>query len=284
MMVTVVVPTHRRPDLLARALDTVGAQTLRPAEVLVVDDAVDPATKDVVDAAAQRWRLPLVYLPHAGGTGASSSRNAGAAAAGGDVLAFLDDDDRWSPCYLEEAAAALHGGADSVVTWIQVFHGDRAGEGFEIPSGLCAADVLARNPGVTGSNLLVRREVFAALGGFDERLWVSNDKDFLIRLLDAGYRYGVVRRRFVDQCLHARPRLTSGPARRARGLQRFYAKYEARLSPADRRYLRFQLQRVLRRSARRRSDRLRHTLRMLGLLGPAELGQVVAAVRMRVRS
>jgi len=281
--VSVVVPTHRRPALLRAALDSVLAQTRAPDEVVVVDDAGDAATAAVVAEAASAAPLPvrLVHLP--GGTGASASRNAGARAATGEVLAFLDDDDTWAPTYLAAALrCAQSEGVPVVFTGIQIRLPSGRRRIQRMPPGLTAAVVLVRNPGMTGSSLVLRRAAFERVGGFDETLPVSNDKDLLVRLLDAGLPYGVVTEPLVRRAPHDADRLTRPSRRRAEGLAAFRAKYAGRLTRGQRRYLDYRIERVLLATATSPAQAVRHAARMAALLGPLQLDDLRAALARRL--
>ncbi len=265
MTVSVVIPTCGRSSLLLEALASVAGQTLPADEVCVVDDGGDPSLPPRLDALG----LPLRYLSCGPGRGASAARNLGAHAARGELLAFLDDDDCWEPRYLERAVASLRAaGSDAVVTWIERFSAQGSWPGRTVSPGLRAHDVLAVNPGVTGSNLVIRRCTLLVLGGYDEALPVSNDKDLLVRLLDAEFTYAVVRERLVRKRMHTGPRIATPGARRAEGLRAYRAKYESRLSPTDRRHLAADLAAVERRTAPTFPARLLATLRTLALLGP----------------
>jgi glycosyltransferase involved in cell wall biosynthesis len=202
--------------------------------------------------------------------GASRSRNVGAARARGDVLAFLDDDDRWAPAYLGRATAAI---ADDrvgfVVTWLAADRDGRITPHRSPARGLTAADAVVHNPGVTGSNLVVRRELFEAVGGFDPELWVSNDKDLLVRLLDHGAAYELVEDRLVLKRLHAGDRLSNATDRRRDGLERYLAKHDHRLTAAQRRELHARLVELRRLRARGTPRRAALAVRELALLGPA---------------
>lgn len=282
--VTCVIPTHGRPGLLRHALESVAGQTRAPDEVIVVDDTCSRETEHASRELAERSGLPIRYLAHPGGRGASSSRNAGARAARGDVLAFLDDDDRWAPRYLEAAVDTMVRTARPMVfTWLRVDSDDRPARLVRLPSGLTAADVLARNPGVTGSNIFLRREAFTAVGGFDEALWVSNDKDFLVRALDAELPYAVVPEGLVHKVVHPGERLTALTPRRVEGLRRYYAKHESRFSAEDRRWLQFHLRRVILAVAPDPVQRLRSLVGLVPLLGPTELRGVREAAGRRLR-
>ena len=90
--VSVIVPTHDRHDLLHRALDSIGAQTQAPLEVIVVDDGSKDGT-----AAMLRREYPDVVLIEQARGGVSSARNRGIKRSRGDWIAFLDSDDEWLP-------------------------------------------------------------------------------------------------------------------------------------------------------------------------------------------
>ena len=228
--VSVVIPTHGRPALLARALASVRAQTLAPAEILVVDDGGDAAP----GSAAGGVRV----VPNTHAHGPSGARNCGAALARGAVLAFLDDDDEWLPSYLATALARVAAERLDVLCadLVYRFADGREVPGKQAPGALAVDDFLCRNPGLIGSNLVIRRAVYAAVGGFDETLQAAEDMDFGIRLgLHGGLRYAPLRERLVRHHHHDGPRLCTrrGEAMRA-GIRRFFALHGARMTAAQR--------------------------------------------------
>jgi glycosyltransferase involved in cell wall biosynthesis len=102
-VISVVIPTRNRPDLLRRAVDSALAQTHRDLEVVVVVDGADDATEAAlrsVDDARLHW------IVNAEPVGGSEARNVGVRAAAGEWIAFLDDDDEWLPSKLERQLAA----------------------------------------------------------------------------------------------------------------------------------------------------------------------------------
>ncbi len=105
--VSVVIPCYRCADTIGRALESVLAQTARPREVILVDDASGDGTLAVLRAfAARHTETPaLRVLPLPENLGAASARNAGWEAASGEYVAFLDADDSWHPRKLELQAA-----------------------------------------------------------------------------------------------------------------------------------------------------------------------------------
>lgn len=235
-----VIPTHARPDLLAEALLSIGRQTVAPAEIVVVSDIVGQhAAQQVVEEFRQNTGLAVTYLDGVQGVGgASSSRNRGAAATSAPLLAFLDDDDWWEPAYLQRAMEIHTGtGADLVVTWLDVVSGEMRRPGLNPRAGQTADDAAVFNGGVTGTNFIVTRSAFDALGGFDPGLPVKNDTDFFYRFLRAGYRYEINSDRLAVMRKHASGQLMALDERRANGTLAYLEKHRAILRPRDIRYL-----------------------------------------------
>lgn len=99
MSVSVLIPTFRRPDGLARALESVFAQTRLPDEIVVVDNAPDGCAKQAVYALAEKSPTALIYV-HEPCPGVANARNAGFAVAKGRHIAQLDDDESAAPGWL----------------------------------------------------------------------------------------------------------------------------------------------------------------------------------------
>jgi glycosyltransferase involved in cell wall biosynthesis len=113
--VSVVIPTYNRADRLSDTVDSVLAQTLPPAEILIVDDG----SKDDTAAVCRRFPAPVRYLHRENG-GSAAARNTGMRAARGDYIAFLDADDVWEPTKLE-VQLALHA-AHPEIGWSATNH------------------------------------------------------------------------------------------------------------------------------------------------------------------
>lgn len=283
--VTCVIPTHSRDDMLTEAVASVLAQTTPPAEILVVDDLASASTRATVARISETSDIPIVYVPFdpEGRGSAGLSRNRGASSAGGDLLAFLDDDDLWEPTFLAALLERMTaGGADMAVAWTDFERGDYRGEGLRMEPGLRGSDALGKNPGLTGSNFLISRAAFTHVGGFDPELWVANDKDFLIRFLDADLPYAVVREPLVLQRAHDAGQLTSRTERRALGLERFREKYSARLERGDERQIRRAICSIRRKTSPLRAVRAWYLLRQAATYSASELASAVTG-RLRGR-
>lgn len=101
-LVSVVLPTRDRAELLPAAVASVRAQTYERWELVVVDDGSADTTGDVLAAVADDE--PRLTVVGGAGAGAAAARNAGLAAATGDWIAFLDDDNTMAPGWLRAVA------------------------------------------------------------------------------------------------------------------------------------------------------------------------------------
>jgi len=183
--VSVVIATNRDSPYLRHAIASVQGQTIAVAEIVVVDDG-SPVPDRVEQVATD---LAVRYLRQAP-AGVSAARNRGAAATTGEWLAFLDDDDEWHPEKLAEQLAAIDSRPDAVAcgTGHWIMDGDGA------PTGVVAEFVAAdRTEMLRGTaplphilTMLVRRDAFELVGGFDPCFPHAQDIEFTLRLLQLG--------------------------------------------------------------------------------------------------
>ncbi len=170
--VSVIVPVHNGERYLAAALDSILGQTRPPEEIIVIDDASTDATASILDGYGDRLRR--IRTAQAGGPG--RARNLGLQAATGDLAAFLDADDLWTPDKLERQLAFAAGHADFGVLATNVEGFDDEGrilspsleQAERIPQGWVLPALLRRNWVATSSALAPRARLLAA-GGFDEQ-------------------------------------------------------------------------------------------------------------------
>ena len=246
--VAVLVATADRPTLLtSRALPSITEQSRPPDRVVVVDDStVDAAER--TERLIRDWCPPGVdvkFLRNRRTKGAAGAWNSGIdqlLRTGDDPdrlhVAILDDDDRWDPRHLEACLeAAETRGLDVVAAPFRRIEKGAAPRLTLPPLNLDAADFLVGNPGIQGSNLVVRLGVLLESGLFDESLASCTDRDLCIRIAELpGVRYGVTSETTVDHFACAsRPRLsTPGSAAKREGLDRFCRKHSGRMSEDQR--------------------------------------------------
>lgn len=205
---TVVIPAYNAAATLARAIESVRAQTWPAHEILIVDDGSTDDTADI----ARQFGAPVRLIQQAN-QGVSVARNAGAAAATGDWLAFLDADDWYTPDRLR-----LHGEWIAEAAPPDFLTGDyeyRDSAGALLGTSMAQHDagrtLLAKAAGrqrvvietpdeIAGyvadhfgdtHTLSVPRERFIALGGYPTGFKVCEDVHFLTRLVAGSQRIGV---------------------------------------------------------------------------------------------
>lgn len=199
-LVSVVIPTYNRADVLGRALDSALSQTVEAVEVVVVDDGSTDRTRTVVESSEDSR---VRYVAHEQNCGVSAARNTGIDAACGEYVAFLDSDDEWLPRKLERQLSAIDDRGDD---WIGAYcetvtadasafdrivsslsdrlfrrRGSREG-GTELAYSLLSMQVFMG----PGSTLVVERSVLQRIGGFDEGLSIYEDWDLVLRVLAEG--------------------------------------------------------------------------------------------------
>lgn len=104
-LISIIIPTHNRPDLLEEALESIANQSINSWEVIIVDDASSPPTDQ--DYIQKKYSSNVNVLRHTRSKGGALAKNTGIEAAQGKYIAFLDDDDIYAPTYLESAIAIL---------------------------------------------------------------------------------------------------------------------------------------------------------------------------------
>ncbi|MET0533818.1 MAG: glycosyltransferase family 2 protein [Steroidobacter sp.] len=186
--VSVVIPAYNSRDTIQQAIATARAQTLRPSQIIVVDDASKDDTVQQAQAAAGP-DLVLVKCPANGGGGAA--RNRGIEHATGDVVAFLDADDLWAPNKLANQMALLRTQTRDSFVFTAVEHTNEYGEKRVLPKreplpGESIGDYMLKSGNIMQtSTLLVPRHLLAQ-SRFNEKLRRFQDLDFCLTLGDAG--------------------------------------------------------------------------------------------------
>ncbi|NDO90606.1 glycosyltransferase family 2 protein [Cellulosimicrobium composti] len=182
--VSVVVATNRGGPYLAEAIASVHAQTSPAAELVVVDDgSPDPdALRRLVDGVPAPAGAPRPRVVRRAPSGVSAARNAGARETTGDLLAFLDDDDRWHPDRLRRHVEAMAAQPDAVVSYCRMRTIDADGAELVAADQRPAPDrrAVIRGPGVMLPNLVIRRATFDAVEGFDPAYRQGEDLDLVL--------------------------------------------------------------------------------------------------------
>ncbi len=184
--VAIIVPAYGRPGRTRACVESLLALDYPEdrLDITVVDDASDPPLGPALQG------LPVRLVRRGGNIGQSAARNLGATQASGSLLAFVDNDCEvrrgWLrslvPYFVDQSVGLVGGRVVSPPTsgWVSEFEAvcsplDIGGTGGEVEF-------------LPSCNLIVRRELFFALGGFDEGMRVGEDVDFSLRLVQLGQR------------------------------------------------------------------------------------------------
>lgn len=219
--ITVVIPTlNTRDDYLRSALDSISGQTRLPNEVIIVNNGLG-------NVCLPEFHVPIRNFKAVYKAGVAQARNIGVSLAGCEYVAFLDDDDLWSPDYialmiekirLEEPdclIARLDQLVDGKISPFKNAHGN-----------VDTKTMFIRNPGITGSSVVVRKESFIRAGGYDPKLPPSEDKALILEFLKKGFKVTTVPEcRAILRQHDLYDRLTES-GRMMEGIFQFYRKYK----------------------------------------------------------
>lgn len=282
MKLTVVIPTHDRADRITHSLGSVLKQERVPDEVIVVDDFADDATRLIVEEAAKNSSVPVRYLRNSENPGACGSRNQGAQLATHEWLALLDDDDSWDPTYLKvvEQTAAQYP-ADFYITSIAELRNGRQSKVRWSSDGIGKDNAFDQSGIMTGSNIVVSRNAYMAVDGFDPSVKVNNDWDMFYRLVAQGFLYKSIETPLVYWQHHEGVRIASETLRRAAGLEDFVRRYNHSMPVKLKVELLSVASKIRRKRAHTKRERLSIYLHYLAKVGPA--AALTHAIRHRLR-
>lgn len=196
-LVSVIIPTFNRAELIGKAIRSVLDQTYLHFEILVVDNGSSDDTAAVV-ASFQDSRIHYFYQENSGSP--VSPRNHAWSVSQGEYLAFLDSDDFWQPEKLAEQVAALRQdstaglcytdcllqGDGHLIGLMSKYHKPHAGDIFE--------QLLFSNF-IAASTVMITRDMMQRFGPLDERFNIAHDYDLYLKI---SQEYGV---KYVPQVL-----------------------------------------------------------------------------------
>ena len=194
MNISVVIPTYNRIELLKRSIDSVINQTIKPSEIIIVDDGSNDGTEAMV-----KKKYDSLKLITQKNKGASAARNSGIKASSGEWICFLDSDDEWKNDKLEKQINAVANNSDykffhSNEIWIKngkrinqkKKHKKYGGDIFKKCLDMCR---------ISPSSVLIEKNIFEEIGFFNENLVVCEDYELWLRICD---KYEVF---FIDEPL-----------------------------------------------------------------------------------
>jgi len=179
--VSVIIPSYNRGWIIQEAIDSVLDQDFDDYELIVVDDGSDDNTRDILGSCGK-----AITVLRQSNRGVSAARNSGIEKASGRLIAFLDSDDLWLPGKLSAQVKFFEENADAVINQTQEIwvrngvrvnpkkrHHKFSGMIFERSLALCL---------VSPSAVMIKKNLFDAVGVFDEHLPSCEDYDLWLRI------------------------------------------------------------------------------------------------------
>lgn len=223
--VSVIIPAFNASQFIELAILSVLGQTITNIEIFIIDDGSTDNTAEIAD----RFKDSIKCITQVN-AGVSVARNNGVTQSTGEYLAFLDADDIWEPTKLEKQLAVFESDPEIGLVHCGMRDFDsETGETLALQtegkSGWVADDLLLWDEPVIngpGCTIMVKREVFEAVNGFDTNIKVGEDWDFCYRVARK-YKVGFAPDPLVNYRIH------SGGAHRnvenmEKGMGRFYEK------------------------------------------------------------
>ncbi len=182
-LVSVIIPVYNGAKTLMKTLGSLQAQTFQDFEVVVINDGSTDETVSLLTEVDD----PKIHVFSYENGGLPTARNRGIERARGEFLTFLDADDCWDQHKLQDQLEALRNAPEAGVVYSGTAFIDESdrllfARDEAYASGDIYPQLLIRNFISSGSNILLRREVAEAVGGFDPTLKSVEDWDYYLRL------------------------------------------------------------------------------------------------------
>lgn len=192
-LVSIVIPTYNRADLISKAIQSVIDQSYKNWELIVVDNYSDDNTKEVIEAFNDD-RILMLFTPRTGSVAAS--RNLGVSYSKGEWIAFLDSDDWWFPNKLECVHNVIQKQPDLIYHDLQIVTLDGTSLGRKSTRSRklkdpLYLDLLLNGNDIALSSVVVRRQIFLEVNGMNESpaFFAVEDYDTWLRIAQITHKF-----------------------------------------------------------------------------------------------
>jgi glycosyltransferase involved in cell wall biosynthesis len=190
--VSVIIPYYNRAEFIHETIPSVLAQTVKPLEIIIVNDCSRASTRRELD----RYTSTCKILDLPKNVGLAGARNAGMRVACGKYIALVDDDDIWLPRKLEVQRSYMedHPECSMVHSAVWAFFSDKPDQLWVWcePGSMTLAKALTDKYWACPSSMFFRAQAARDIGGFDPAFRQCEDRDFLIRFCAAGLRVNCI--------------------------------------------------------------------------------------------
>ena len=210
--VSVLIGTYNRVNLISRTLDSILNQTYENIEIIVVDDCSSDKTKEVLESYAVQYPDRFKYIVNEKNMGISYNCNRAYEIATGDYFALIGDDDEWSDKdkitkqvkeFSEDNILGIVG-----TFWKDIKNGNIVREHTPKVDRNPLSQILKGNGVYCGSSVLISRDAWERIGGFDEKVPRGTDSDLFRSIIALGFRTKIIKSFSVNVYVDEHPRMT----------------------------------------------------------------------------
>ena len=186
-LVSCILTTFNRKELLIRSLSSILNQTYKNLEIIIVDDGSNDGTKDLVKKKILNLDPRLKYLRHKKNKGLAAARNSGLINSKGEFIAFLDDDDEWIDnkidLQIKKFKVSSFKNLGMVTCGIRRIKKDNVIELIEKLRGNLFEKLIEKQALIgNGSCVMIKKKTFLKCGGFDTRYKIGIDGYFFSKV------------------------------------------------------------------------------------------------------
>jgi len=233
-MISVIIPVHNRFDDLIVAVRSVFSQTITDYEVIVIDDHSQVELLPVISEEFNDSVGSTIFVyRNQVNCGAAQSRNIGVAYAKGEYIAFLDSDDYWMPDKLEKQIDCFCRNDKLALVYTNQLNKNRGD--LQISNKKMISSHLMRHlvEGWTAPNtstLMIKKDIFLSLGGFDEDLKSCQDHDLWFNFAKHDYSFICLDEYLSVFNCDSSERISTNYDRRMHGVEMFLNKWKNEIS------------------------------------------------------
>jgi len=240
-LVSVLITTYKRPELLRRAITSVMNQDYLNIEIIVSDDASHDDTESVVNEFCDMAKFPIFFISSEHNKGACFCRNRALKVANGYFVTGLDDDDEFTNNRISLLVRNYDERYSLITTNTSVISKQGIKKLFNSTEDLILSYTDSLWENVIGTQVLVRKDRILNCGGFDVNLTSAQDADMWLRLMK---KYGSALRlkdaTYILHTEHDAPRISTSD-NKINGLRYFHSKYTFDMSKSQICYSNFKL-------------------------------------------
>lgn len=229
-MYTIVIPTYGRAERLKKAILSALNQTLKAKEIIIIDDNSNEEwscnTQKVIELLDNE---KIIYIKNEKNMGANYCRNIGLEKATGKYIAFLDDDDEFYREKLEVISANLSNNPDLIYSSVELYNENLKKSNFMFRKEKKIKEKILMYNFIGGtSSVIIKRDFYKSVGGFDNDLPSCQDWDFWAKSIFNRAKIKAIEKTLVRIIVHnSNNRISNNLSKRIDGHKRLFDKFRA---------------------------------------------------------